>query len=392
MLFTACHRNHNSGNEHDHDHDHETHEQHAHNGDAHDVHKPEPAATAESGHAPGEIIVLPEQAEAAGLRVEAVLPKPFDMVIKTSGQIQAAQGDELTVVAPSNGIVSFARTLNEGVAVQQGETLVTISSQNMLEGDPVLKAKLTYEQAEREYRRATSLVKDTLISIREYEQARTAYETAGVAWEALAKNRTATGVAVTAGIGGYIKSRVVTEGAYVTTGQPLLILSKNRRLQLRCDVPEKYYSLLETITSANFRTPYNDTLYQLSDLNGSLIAYGRSAEAASFYIPVTFAFDPVDGIAPGAFVEVYLASVPMGNVLTVPRQAMIEEQGLYFVYVQTAHGDAYLKREVKPGNDNGRDVHILTGLKTGEKVVVSGAMYVKLASNASSIPEHGHSH
>ncbi len=379
ILFVACHRGQNHDPDHDeHDHDHEGHNHEA-------------VADGSHGHAPGEIVILPEQAEAAGLQVETAWPKPFDMVIKTSGQIQAAQGDELTVVAPSNGIVAFVRSLTEGSAVRQGDVLVTISSQHMLEGDPVVKAKLAYEQAEREYRRATSLTKDTLMSAREYELVRTNYETAKVTYDALAKSQTAKGITATAGIGGYIKNRLVAEGEYVTAGQPLVTVSQNRRLQLKCDVPEKYYNLLATVTTANFRTPYDDTLYKLADLKGRMASYGRSANTASFYIPVTFEFDNIGNITPGAFVEVYLMSKPMGNVMTVPLKAMIEEQGLYFVYVQTEE-DGYMKREVKPGDDNGQDVHILAGLKPGDKVVTRGAMHVKLASNTSAIPEHSHSH
>ncbi len=382
MLFTACHRGQNQN--HDHDHEASGHQDCDHEGHNHDD-------SHDHEHVLGEIVVLPEQAETAGLQVETVWPKPFDMVIKASGQIQAAQGDELTVVAPANGIVSFMRSLTEGSAVRQGEPLVSISSQNMLEGDPVVKAKLAYEQAEREYRRITSLAKDTLVSAREYEQVRTNYETAKVTYDALAKSQTAKGINVSAGIGGYVKNRLVAEGEYIAAGQPIATISQNRRLQIQCDIPEKYYGQLATITTANFKMPYDDALYKLADLKGRLVSYGRSANAASFYIPVIFEFDNIGNTVPGAFVEVYLMSKSLGNVITVPLKAMIEEQGLYFVYVQTSE-DGYMKREVKPGSDNGQDVHILAGLKPGDKVVAQGAIHVKLASNTTAIPEHSHSH
>ncbi len=389
MLFTACHRGQN--NVHEHDHDHETHEHQDHDGHDHDEHDHESAVSDNPKHAPDEIVILPEKAKAAGLQVEELWPKPFNMVIKTSGQLQAAQGEERTVAAPVNGIVSFSRILAEGSAVKQGETLLTISSRNMIEGDPVAKAKLAYEQAEREYRRAASLAKDTLVSTREYELARTNYETAKLTYDALAQSQTANGISVSAGISGFVKNRLVTEGEYVTAGQPLATVSQSRRLQLKCDVPERYYNQLPTITSANFKVLFDDTLHKLSDLNGRLISYGRSADAASFYIPVTFEFDNTGNITPGVFVEAYLMSKSMGNVMTIPLKATIEEQGLYFVYVQTDE-DGYTKREVKPGEDNGQDVHILVGLKPGDKVVTQGAVYVKLASNTSAIPEHSHSH
>ena len=374
MLLVGC------GNRSGHDHDHD-HDGHDHGSDVADHHE----------HSPDEIVILPEQAEVFGLQVETIEPKPFDMVIKVSGHILAAQGNEITVTAPSNGIVSFARILAEGSAVKQGEMLFIISAQNMLDGDPVAKARLAYEQAEREYRRAESLIKDMLISQREYEQAHTNYMTAEVTYNALSKSQTKNGIKVSAGMSGFIKRCLVAEGEYVTSGQPLVTVSQNRRLQLRCDVPERYYHLLPHVTSANFKTPYNDELYQLSDLKGRLLSFGHSSDTESFYVPVTFEFDNTINIIPGMFVETFLMAKPMGNVMLVPLKAMLEEQGLYFVYIQT-EVDAYKKQEVKPGEDNGRDVHILAGLKHGDRVVTQGAVHVKLAGNNSVIPEHSHSH
>ena len=398
MLFTACNRGQNSAHEHNHEshehhdhegHDHHDHEGHNHDHESHDDHEHNASKSEGHEHSADEIIITPQQAKEAGITVKEVQSVDFNMVIKVGGQIQAAQGDERTIVASSGGIVSFSRQLAEGLSVRQGETLLTVSSQNMLEGDPVVKAKLTYEQAERDLRRAESLAKDMLLSQREYEQIRTNYETAKVAYDALSKSQTADGVNISASIGGYIKNRFVSEGEYVTPGQPLITISQNRRLQLRCDVPEKYGNQLPYVTTANFKAPYNNTPYQLSELNGRLLSYGRSAEA--FHIPVTFEFDNKGDITPGAFVETWLISKHTGSVITVPLKAMIEEQGLYFVYVQTEE-DAYKKREVKPGEDNGIDVRVISGLTPGDRVVTQGAIHVKLASNASSIPEHSHSH
>lgn len=92
-----------------------------------------------------EIVFTRQQADAIGLEVYNVEPSIFSQVIKTSGQIQSAQGDEATIVATTNGIVSFpARSIIEGAPVGTGTTIVTISARNLYEGDPVAKAKITY--------------------------------------------------------------------------------------------------------------------------------------------------------------------------------------------------------------------------------------------------------
>jgi cobalt-zinc-cadmium efflux system membrane fusion protein len=62
-----------------------------------------------------------------------------------------------------------------------------------LEGDPSVKARIEYETAQKEFQRAESLVKDQIISAKDFEQARLRYETAKTVYQAQAGNMTATG-------------------------------------------------------------------------------------------------------------------------------------------------------------------------------------------------------
>ena len=190
---------------------------------------------------------------------------------------------------------------------------------------------------------------------------------------------------------GYVKNILVKEGDYVNIGQPLMSITQNRRLFLRAEVSEKYYPYLSSITSANFRTSAGSRVYELQQLNGKLLSYGKSAGDSSYYVPVTFEFDNKGDIIPGSFVEVWLLSSPMENVISVPRTALTEEQGIYFVYLQLDE-EGYLKQEVTIGADNGQSVQILTGVKAGDRVVTEGAYQVRLASASNAIPAHSHEH
>ena len=382
MLFTGC----NSGNKNQHPAEKEANE-HVY-GDGYD-HERE-AFMEEDDHS-DEIPFTKQQAEAVGLTVEEVKAGTFSSVIKTSGQILSAQGDEATIVATSNGIVSFANpSISDGAAVRAGEAIVTVSAKNLLEGDPAAKAKIAYETAQKDYQRAEGLIKEQIISAKEFEQARLRYETAKTAYEAQASNITASGVRVTSPINGYIKNRLVNQGEYVSVGQPIATVSQNRRLQLRVEVSENYFKSLKTIGGANFQTSYDNTVYKLSDLNGRLLSFGKASSGQSFYIPVTFEFDNVGDIIAGSFVSVYLLSTPQSNVISVPVSAVTEEQGLNFVYLQWDE-EGYKKQEVNLGQSNGDRVQVLSGLKAGDKVVTKGVYQVKLAAVSSVMPE-GHSH
>lgn len=340
-----------------------------------------------------EIIFTEEKAQAAGIVISEIQPKTFRNVIKTSGQVLAAQGDEMTIAATSSGIVSFGKaSLTEGSAVNKGTILLSISAQNIQDGDPAEKAEITYRTAQKEYERAAILYRDKIISEKEYNQALSSYETARVAWKATAGHQGDNGIAIASPMNGFIKSKLVNDGDYVEIGQPLLNISQNRRLMLKAEVSERYYQFLPTLTSAHFKTPYNDKVYTLESLNGKLKSYGRSSGNGSFYLPVIFEFDNKGDIIPGSYVEVFLLSGNMNNVITVPVTALTEEQGSYFVYLQLDK-EGYKKQEVTLGVNDGKEVQILSGIKPGDRVVTKGAYQVKLAANSSIIPEgHSHSH
>ena len=391
---------------HDHSHDGHNHDQNGHNSEGHtheghnhaeeahnhDAHAHE-GHDHDHGHAhgvnPDEIILAPHKAKAAGVASMEIQPKSFRQVIKASGEVQAAQGNESTIVANVSGIVSFHRSVTEGMQVGKGATIMTISASNFQDGDPAERARIAYETAKADFDRASRLVESQIVSQKEFNAIKEKYENAKLAYEALGKNQTKKGVSVMSPMGGYIKNLLVKEGDYVSVGQPLATVTQNNRLFLRADVSERYYKYLNNITSANFKTPYDNQVYELEALNGKLLSYGKSA--GSFYVPVTFSFDNKGEIIPGSFVEIYLLSKDMENSIVLPVEALTEEQGLYFIYIQKCE-ESYKKQEVKLGASNGKEVHILSGVQPGDKVVVKGAYHVKLASASNALPAHSHEH
>ena len=390
------HNHDNEGHNHDHEghnhaeeaHNHDAHAHEGHNHDAHDAHEGHDHGH-DHGSNPDEIILAPHKAKAAGVASMEIQPKAFRQVIKASGEVQAAQGNESTIVANVAGVVSFQRSVTEGMQVGKGATIMTISASKLQDGDPAERARIAYEAAKADFDRASRLVESQIVSQKEFNAIKEKYENARIAYEALSKNQTKGGVAVSAPMGGYIKNLLVKEGDYVSVGQPLATVTQNNRLFLRADVSERYYKYLNNITSANFKTPYDNQVYELEALNGKLLSYGKSA--GSFYVPVTFSFDNKGEIIPGSFVEIYLLSKDMENSIVLPVEALTEEQGLYFIYIQKCE-ESYKKQEVKLGASNGKEVQILSGVQPGDKVVVKGAYHVKLASASNALPAHSHEH
>lgn len=359
----------------------------------HDGHHHDAESSHEAEHHHDGIVLSPEKAKAAGVKVEKAQRGAFHGVIHTSGMVMAASCDETTVVATISGRIGHISHISEGMRVAGGATLYTITSAGMMDasGDPVQRARIDYEKARRDYERAETLVKDKIISEKEFLLAKSEFEAAQLTYNAVQRNRSAGGTVVAAPKAGFVKQNLVKEGDYVEAGQPLMVITQNQHLYLRAEVPERRWNELSQVRCAKFRTSYSDRLYDITDMGGKVQSYGRSSETGTAYVPIIFEFNNTGDVVPGSYAEIYLITSDRTDVLTLPVAAITEEQGVYFVYVQT-DADEYRKQPVTLGMNDGERVEILTGIKPGEKVVTQGAVQVKLAAASNVIPAHNHNH
>lgn len=367
--MTCCH----SGKEH-HDHD----EEHSEGAEHH-------------AHEEGVIHFSEKQAKAAGLELEEIKAAEFAEALRVSGQVVVAQGDEAAIVARSAGIVHFMRDhLSEGAPVKAGEAFARISADGIVGGDQMAQNAINLKHAKEAYERAQRLYADTIISKKEMLSAKMEYEQALIA---MGRNNSSTnGTSIVSPIAGFVKNILIKQGEYVEAGQIIATLTKNCNLQLRAEVPEKHFANMYKVRSANFEMSYGGGVKSLDALKGHLVSMGKMASEESAYIPLTFEFENKGDIVPGAFADIWLLFNTKKDVISVPTNAISEEQGVNYVYVQLDEEDEFEKREVTIGMGNGLRTEITSGLKAGEKIVVKGVYQVKLAGSGASPEAHSHQH
>jgi RND family efflux transporter MFP subunit len=251
-------------------------------------------------------------------------------------------------------------------------------------------ARAELNSAKAEFDRTSELIKDKLITQAEFDRARLRYQQAQIALNNLGRNYSG-GKSLSSPINGFIKNIIVSEGQYVNAGQPLATITKNQRLILKADVSLKNADKISSIQEANFTIIQNQMTYSTKDLNGKLLSVGKTTGGNSPFIPVHFQIESRPGLLPGSFAEVYLKTIPLYNVLVIPASALVEEQGIFYVYVQT-EGESFQKREVKLGANDGQRVQVVSGVVEGERVVTKGAYQIKLSQASGALPAHGHEH
>lgn len=339
------------------------------------------------------ITYLKEQAWKIDFANQPVQRAAFANVVKTSGVVITAPGDEETVSAKTAGIVRINKQgLFEGSSVGAGAVLFTVSSQGLIDRNAPLQiqeSRNNLAKAKADFERSQKLYNDRLLVEKDFLQAKNIYENAQTLVASLSANYGQGGQSIRTNRAGFVKSLLVTDGQFVETGAPLAVISKSKKLVVKAEVSQTAFTKINGITSANFRTG-NGKVYSLSQLNGRLVSIGKSAENTLF-IPVFFEVDNKEGIIPGAFIEVFLKTNAQSAALVIPASGVMEEQGSYFCYVQT-EGESFQKRELKIGGSDGQNVQVLSGVVEGERVVTKGAYNIKLSTAAGTLPAHGHEH
>ena len=326
------------------------------------------------------------------------LPKtePFGQIIKTTALVQSSQGNEMILVAKTNGIVTLkANNILEGKEVSSGQALFSISGSTLADNNISLKyaeAKSNYDNANANYERSKELASDKIVSEKDLLAAKNQYDNARAVYDNLNRNFNATGQTVSSPMSGFIKQVFVHNGSYVEAGQAIVTVSQNKNLVLRADLPQKYAAILPNIKSANIRSISDNKTYSLEQLNGKVLSYGKAVNSDNFLIPLYIQIDNQGSFTSGSFVEIYLKTLTNSQALTVANTALLEEQGNFYVWVQVSP-ELFEKREVITGNTDGVSTEILRGITSKDRIVSRGAMLIKLAQATGTLDAHsGHVH
>jgi RND family efflux transporter MFP subunit len=320
----------------------------------------------------------------------------FGEVIKTTARVQSSQNDEIILTAKTNGVVQFKTdNFSEGTEVTKDKALFYVTGEAFADNNPQVRlneAKNNFEKTEADYKRKSELVKDKLVSQNELLESKAEYENAKIVYENLKTNFSNGGQNVASPKNGFVKHIYVSSGQYVEAGQALVSIAENKNLFLKAEVQQKYASALPFIKTANIRSVNSETVFSLEELNGKVVSYGKNVSDESYLIPVTLQIQNRADIIPGSFMEVFLKTESKSDALTVPNNALIEEQGNFAVFVQQ-NPESFVKRSVKIGKTDGKRTEILSGLKSSERIVTRGGILVKLASVSNSLDPHaGHVH
>jgi cobalt-zinc-cadmium efflux system membrane fusion protein len=363
----------------------------------------------EEAKAPGEIAFLKEQQWQVEFATAVVGSRTLRASLPATGIVRAPSNAETTLTAPSSGILVLPEKIPAvGHRVERGQLLASLVPRLAERGDmaslveEASKAKLRHDLAHQEDQRAKLLRDSGVMAANKALTAQTAHQLAHAELDAANQRlnqyrqpagSAGTGIPLKSPLAGVIAQAFASNGRYVEAGEKLFLVVDPGKLWLEAQVPETDSAQLAEVTGAAFNVDgFEQTVEIQPGQNGRLVSLATVVDPIRRTLPVIFEFDAKGLQVPlGAFARIRLFTSQRTEVLAVPEAAVVDDNGIAVVFVQTG-GESFERRMVKLGVRDGGYVEVKEGLQAGDRVVTQGAYLVYLAATAPGAPVHGHVH
>ena len=187
---------------------------------------------------------------------------------------------------------------------------------------------------------------------------------------------------------GIVAESDATPGASVEEGARLFRLVALDRVHIVGSLPEAALSRVDELVGAELEVPGFAAPMALD----RLIAVGRVLDPDTRTVPIIYELrDPDRRLAIGQAVSLRVFVSAATEAVTIPDSAIVDDAGQPVVFVQVA-GERFERRAVALGNRESGLVQITGNVAVGERVVVRGAPFIRLAALSPQVPAHGHAH
>jgi membrane fusion protein (multidrug efflux system) len=300
------------------------------------------------------------------ISVDAFVVKPVNISekIEVPGTLIA---NEATDIHPEISGRLVQLNVAEGRFVQKGTLLAKI-----YDGDlqaQLKKLEVQLEIAKTNEERSAQLLKIQGISKADYDAS--VLNVSNINADIDVTKAEITKTEIRAPFNGKIGLKNISPGAYVTPSDVLATIQELNVLKLDFTVPEKYSSEMKVGKEVAFTVEGSGKTYK-----AKIIATEASITEDTRTLRVRALVQNKDvSLVPGSFAKVQLSFEPDSNALMIPSQAIIPQaRGKKVVVYRDGISEF---EDVTTGIRDSARVQVLTGLKQGDTVIITGILSVK---------------
>ena len=272
--------------------------------------------------------------------------------------------------------------VQEGQHVSAGDPLARLESAELGNSvrtalDAVTKAQVNYDLALSDYHRYQILYNQGAISQQTLDTAEAKKRIAqadlssATTSHSTAEEQYGYGV-IAAPVDGVVANVTATVGQVVSPGAALMAVQDISQVYVIVNIEQKDLSLVKIGQKAQVTV---DT-YAGKEFEGIVDQMNPEAGATNRMFRTKVKVDNESGaLKAGMFSKVQLATGDTVQILTVPQGAVIQKQGIYYVF--TVDNDHVVRHQIEIGAATGEVIAIKSGLQPGSKLAVSNVSQLK---------------
>lgn len=291
----------------------------------------------------------------------------FSSSISASGNFST--NDETLLSFKVGGIVSKIH-VQEGDPVKRGQILATLDLTEVQAG--LNQSKLAYEKALRDHERAGSLYRDSVATLEQFQNSKTALDIAEQQLKTAEFNLSYS--QIRANRNGFVLRKFVNAGQQVSSGAPVLQINgaNQGNWMLKATVNDLNWSQISIGDQALIFPSTSDSI------PGKVIRKSQSADPVTGAYWVEITPDNSDGLnlASGMFGKVLIQPSQQTSGWQIPYEAILDASGSVGYVFVTDDGNKAKKVKVVLGEISANAVQVLSGLENHSKLIVSGSAYL----------------
>ncbi|MBR0278194.1 MAG: efflux RND transporter periplasmic adaptor subunit [Clostridia bacterium] len=237
-------------------------------------------------------------------------------------------------------------------------------------------AQTRFDNAELNLKSAESSYNITIneVNIDTKESAQASVDSAKAALDSALNNLSNTDVV--APISGYIASRNANIGQMASQGVEMFVIKNSDEVYAELNVTESVIPYISIGTEAEISVDSAD----ISNIKGNVTEVNTvKNDRTGMYTVRVRINNPENKLKVGMFADVTLLTKSVHDAVVVPSDSIIQLDDEKYVYV--VNGDLAEKRIIKTGIDNNEYTEIISGLKSGDKVIVTGKEFISEKNN-----------
>lgn len=298
----------------------------------------------------------------------------------TAGTVMATgtftTDDETALAFRSGGIIQQLR-VKEGESFRKGQLLATVEATEI--NTALEQAQLGREKAERDYHRAKRLYADSVATLEQMENAKTAFDAAKQDVERASYQVGHT--AITAPFDGYVLQRPANAGQVVGPGTPVLVVASSAKggWLLKVGVSDRQWSAIRVGNAATVTT---DAIPG-KDLWAEVVrkSEGVDPQSGVFNVYLKLSDAPSSPLASGLFGRAAIHLEQASDVWLIPYEALMDgDGGKAYVFI-TTDGQTARRVAVEVSAIQRTHAVVTAGLEGGGSLIVSGSPYLRDGSS-----------